>query len=60
MIPLVVAWAAVLKDFTAATVMEEVVIVAAGAVEIVFIIAERPAGEACSTEVDVALGKWRL
>jgi hypothetical protein len=30
MIPLVVAWAAVLKDFAAATVMEEVVIVAAG------------------------------
>lgn len=40
MIPLVVAWAAVLKDFKAATVMKEVVIVAAGAVEIVFIIAE--------------------
>jgi hypothetical protein len=39
-IPLVVAWAAVLKDFVAAVVLEEVVIVAAGTVQIMRIIAE--------------------
>ena len=39
-IPLVVAWTAVLKDFVAAAVMEEVVIVAAGTVQIMVIIAE--------------------
>jgi hypothetical protein len=39
-IPLVVAWAAVLKDFVAAAVLEEVVIFAAGTVQIMRIIAE--------------------
>ena len=39
-IPLVVAWTAVLKDFVAAAVMEEVVIVAAGTIQITLIITE--------------------